>query len=171
MRASARDRGSSTSPVRRCTSAGSRRLLAPRLSTQSCIPSSTARCEQAELITPLPPRNSTLRFVTPATYPPSTQDPARARRSLRPRHRQRLSLRLGPEGAYDLHGRREAALSRTTSSVTSSSRTLNRLAVDRRSAIRTAIEAMTDVTTVSPRTRPKHPPIGILNDQLPLATV
>ena len=34
----------------------------PRFSTDSSIPLSTATCEHAELMTPLPPMNNTLSF-------------------------------------------------------------------------------------------------------------
>jgi len=38
-------------------------VLRPRFSTDNSMPLSTATREQAELMTPLPPMNSTLSFV------------------------------------------------------------------------------------------------------------
>jgi hypothetical protein len=37
-------------------------VLRPRFSTKSSMPLFTATCEHAELMTPLPPMNNTLRF-------------------------------------------------------------------------------------------------------------
>ena len=44
-----------------------RAVLRPRFSTNRSMPLSTATREHAELMTPLPPMNSTLRFVIPLT--------------------------------------------------------------------------------------------------------
>jgi hypothetical protein len=44
-----------------------RTLLRPRFSTSNSMPLSTATREQAELMTPLPPMNSTLSFAMPLT--------------------------------------------------------------------------------------------------------
>ena len=51
------------SPRSIVTPGGSGRLvLRPRFSTNSSMPLSTATREHAELMTPLPPMNNTLRF-------------------------------------------------------------------------------------------------------------
>jgi hypothetical protein len=42
-------------------------VLRPRFSTNSSMPLSTATREHAELMTPLPPMNSTLSFAIPLT--------------------------------------------------------------------------------------------------------
>jgi hypothetical protein len=58
------DAGSRMSPTRRRAPAGSGRAdVRPRLSTCNSMPTSTARCAQAELICPEPPMNKTLRAV------------------------------------------------------------------------------------------------------------
>ena len=44
-----------------------RTVLRPRFSTDNSMPLSTATREQAELMTPLPPMNSTLSLVIPLT--------------------------------------------------------------------------------------------------------
>ena len=49
-------------PQRRAAGGSGRLVLRPRFSTNSSMPLSTASREHAELITPLPPMNNTLRF-------------------------------------------------------------------------------------------------------------
>ena len=62
------DFGSRISARSMLTPGGSgRTVLRPRFSTNSSMPLSTATREHAELMTPLPPMNSTLSFVIPLT--------------------------------------------------------------------------------------------------------
>src|SRR5438552_14183756 len=62
------DPGSRMSACSTFTAAGSgRAVFRPRFSTNSSLPLSTATREHAELMTPLPPMNSTLSLVIPLT--------------------------------------------------------------------------------------------------------
>ncbi len=59
------EEASRMSPCRTCASRGSGRVAVwPRLSTYRSMPRSTARRAHAELMTPVPPMNSTFREVT-----------------------------------------------------------------------------------------------------------